>query len=159
MKPLGKLVPHLDILRNQGPDSVNGGGRPLAPAAVPLSTEQLSPAPVRDPYNGHTLVLNLSEDRWMGDAKFIATVNGVQLGPEQSVTALFSQAESQAFAYSGNWGQTAKPIDIGIQFTNDAWGGSPSTDRNLHVLSITYEGRTVTENVALYRNETHSFTI
>ena len=33
---MGKIVPLLRVMRNQGPNSVNGGGTPLAPLAPPL---------------------------------------------------------------------------------------------------------------------------
>jgi hypothetical protein len=40
---LDRILPHLNILRNQGPASVNGGGRPIVPPLPPVA-----PRPSRD---------------------------------------------------------------------------------------------------------------
>ncbi len=34
---MGRIMPHLSVLRNQGPHSVNGGGHSIAPPALPIS--------------------------------------------------------------------------------------------------------------------------
>jgi len=39
---------------------------------------------------------------------------------------------------TGSWG--AGPHDVGVQFINDAWGGTPTTDRNLYVNTIDVNG-------------------
>ena len=85
-----------------------------------------------------TLVLRLSEDAWLGDAQFTATVDGVQLAPAQAVTALHGLGQSQDFTFTGDFG--AGPHQVGVTFLNDATGGTPSKDRNLYVDSISLDG-------------------
>jgi hypothetical protein len=85
-----------------------------------------------------TIVLNLSEDAYMGDAQFVASVDGHQLGPAQSVTALHSQGATEAFTFQD--ALAAGTHDLSVTFLNDAYGGSPSLDRNLYVDSVDVNG-------------------
>jgi|GEM_PF-3038578 len=104
------------------------------------------------------LTLNLSEDAYQGDAQFILYIDGKQISTAQSVTTLHSSGGSQAFAFSGNFG--AGSHTVGIQFTNDCYGGSSSTDRNLYVNSIALNGSTVSGSSAtLASNGTAVFSI
>ena len=51
-------------------------------------------------------------------------------------------ATSNAYsAWTGDFG--AGPHTIGVDFLNDAWGGSTTTDRNLYVQSVTINGETI----------------
>ena len=100
-----------------------------------------------------TLVLHLSEDAWMGDAQFIVSVDGKQLGGAQSVTALHSQNSAENFTFTGQFG--AGPHDLAVTFLNDAWGGTPSTDRNLYVDGVELDGtRYPATTAALYTTST-----
>lgn len=104
------------------------------------------------------LTLNLSEDAYNGDAQFMLFIDGKQISTAQSVSALHSSSGSQAFAFSGNFG--AGSHTVGVQFTNDAYGGTSSTDRNLYVNSIGLNGATVSgASAALYSNGTANFAI
>ena len=86
-----------------------------------------------------TLVLNLSEDAWQGDAQFLVKVDGNQLGGPQTVTASHTTGNSQAFTFEGNFGPGVHTVQV--DFINDAWGGTSDTDRNLYVNSIQYGGQ------------------
>ncbi len=104
------------------------------------------------------LTLNLSEDSYQGDAQFILFIDGKQVSTAQSVTTQNSSGGSQAFSFSGNFG--AGCHTVGVQFTNDAYGGSCSTDRNLYVNSVVVNGSTVAgASAALYSNGTSNFAI
>lgn len=85
-----------------------------------------------------TLTLQLSEDAYLGNADFIVKMDGTQIGGPTAVTALHSANATQTFSYAGNWGGGTHSVEI--DFTNDAYGGSPSTDRNLYVNQVSYNG-------------------
>lgn len=104
------------------------------------------------------LVLQLSEDAYLGDAQFKVAVDGKVLGPAQSVTALHANGAAQNFAF----GQVmeAGPHDIAISFLNDAYGGTPATDRNLYVNVINVNGATASNLAAgLMTTSTQHFSV
>ena len=86
-----------------------------------------------------TLVLQLSEDAWQGDAQAVISIDGKTVGGTVTVTASHAQGKSQAVTLTGQWGPGAH--DVGVQFLNDAWGGSGTTDRNLYVDKVTLDGQ------------------
>ena len=83
-------------------------------------------------------MLQLSEDAYQGDAQFTVSVDGKQLGGAQTVSA--SHAAGQTQAVSVGVSLTPGSHTVGVSFINDAYGGSPSSDRNLYVNSVTYDG-------------------
>ena len=85
-----------------------------------------------------TLDLHMSEDAWQGDAEFTISINGTTIGGVHTATASHAAGATQDVAVSGNWG--ANPT-IGISFINDAYGGTPATDRNLYIDGATYDGQ------------------
>ena len=102
---------------------------------------------------GGGLVIDVAEDAYQGDAQFTATVDGQSVGSVYTVTASRAAGEVQAITLANilpNGQHT-----VGISFINDAYGNSPSTDRNLYVTGATYNGTSV-GNVAanLYVNTT-----
>lgn len=93
-----------------------------------------------------------------GDAQFVVTVDGVQVGGTRTVTAPHSAGKSQVFTLTGSWGSGAK--NIGVTFLNDAWGGTSSTDRNLYVDSLSYDGRAAAGTpYEIGSNGTHTFPV
>lgn len=109
-----------------------------------------SPAPQQA---SDTIELKLSEDAWQGDAQAAITIDGKQIGDIQTITALQNQGQTQTIALTGSWGTGAH--DIGIQFINDAYGGTPTTDRNLYVNTVTFDGQIAPSPPAiLYANGT-----
>ena len=98
------------------------------------SVPPVAPAPATD-----TLVLNLSEDAYQGDAQAIITVDGKTVGGTVTVTALNNQGQSQPVTFTGQWGAGAH--DVGVQFINGANGGTPTTDRTLYVNAVTLNGQ------------------
>jgi len=103
-----------------------------------------------------TLLLSVAEDAWQGDAQAVITVDDKAVGSPVTVTALHSLGESQAITLTGHWGAGAH--DVGIQFINDAYGGTPATDRNLYVNSVILDGQAAAgPPAALYSNGTAVF--
>jgi len=86
-----------------------------------------------------TLLVSVAEDAWRGDAQAVITIDGKAIGDPVTVTALHSLGQSQIVTLTGHWGAGAH--DIGIQFINDEYGGTPATDRNLYVNSVTFDGQ------------------
>ncbi|MBV8524300.1 MAG: matrixin family metalloprotease [Acetobacteraceae bacterium] len=112
-----------------------------------------APAPAPD-----TLVVTMAEDAWQGDAQFIATLDGNVIGGPQAVTASHSAGDAQNFTFQGNFGPG--PHELAISFINDAWGGTSSTDRNLYVNGLTYDGANVpASSASLWTNSTAYFQI
>ena len=100
-------------------------------------------------------VLQVSEDAWQGDAQFTVAVDGRQVGGTLTATANHGQQASQRFDVLGSFGPGKHRVDV--SFTNDTYGGSPSTDRNLYVDSVS--GATIAEGAALLGNGTASFSL
>jgi Ca2+-binding RTX toxin-like protein len=98
-----------------------------------------------------TLVLKISEDAWNGHAQYTVKVDGVQVGGVLTASASHALGQSDIVTLKGNWGSGAHKVEV--NFLNDAWGGTSSTDRNLYVDGITYDGHSVANSmVALMRN-------
>ena len=102
-----------------------------------------------------TLTLNVSEDAWQGDAQFIVSVDGKQVGGVTTVTALHANGQNQDFTFRDFWG--AGPHNIGVTFLNDAYGGTAQTDRNLYVNGAALNGHANAENLVLLSSGTQSF--
>ena len=106
------------------------------PAATP--TPAVAPAPTVIGAGPDTLALFLSEDAWLGNAQFTVAVDGTQIGGLQTATALHGSQASQELDVLGTFG--AGTHTATINFTNDAWGGTATTDRNLYLDSATSDG-------------------
>ena len=127
-------------------------------AASNLPTPTPTPAPTPAPTPTDTLTLFISEDAWKGDAQFVVQVDGKQVGGTLTASALHATGDSNVFNLAGNWGPGSH--DVRIQFINDAYGGTPSTDRNLHINDIAYDGTTYAGTSAgLGSNGYHDFTV
>jgi hypothetical protein len=105
-----------------------------------------------------TLTLHLSEDAYNGNAQFVLAIDGKQIATPQSVTASHSAGAWQTIAFAGSFG--AGSHTVGITFTNDAYGGSSSTDRNLYTNGIDVNGQHYgTGTTAMMSNGTTTFNI
>ncbi len=104
-----------------------------------------------------TLDVNVSEDAYQGDAQYTVSVDGNQVGGVETTTASHTAGVSQDLVLDGDWGSGSHTV--GITFINDLYAGSPSTDRNLYVNSVTYDGTSATPgSVVEYANGTTNFT-
>jgi hypothetical protein len=70
-------------------------------------------------------------------------VDGVQIGGVQTAHASHAAGQSDQLTVQGNWGTA--PHDAAVVFLNDAYDGTPSTDRNLYVNGATYDGHSVSD--------------
>ena len=122
-----------------------------APATAAASAASTSSQP-------DTLVLNLSEDAWQGDAQFSVSLDGRSLGSAQAVTVSHTAGDTEQFTFQGDFG--IGPHDLAISFLNDAWGGTTQTDRNLYVDGVEYDGVQLAQGTAaLYTNSTAHFAV
>ncbi|MBE7189803.1 carbohydrate-binding domain-containing protein, partial [Jatrophihabitans endophyticus] len=125
------------------PNSVAGVALWIAQNAPVYSTAAPTPTPTPNPTvvlgsGSDRLVLSVSEDAYRGDAQFTVAVDGHQVGGIQTATASHAAGQSQQFVVQGNFGGGTH---VGtISFLNDAYGGSASTDRNLYVSGVSYDG-------------------
>ena len=129
--------------------SIAPGSYNLTAVATDLAGNQASVDPaftIPAPTATDTLVLNLSEDAYLGDAQFTVSVDGQQVGGTRTVTALRSAGQSQDFTVTGTFGPGGHAI--GINFLNDRYDGTAATDRNLYVNAITLDGTKTVENTA-----------
>ena len=154
----GIKIDHVDIWDRQMGDGnwdfSAGANKPLEAAAWAkyfgansggTTGSTSSPAPVTSPLLAatDTLQVSLSEDAWQGDAQCVISIDGKTVGGTVTVTvtvtASHAQGKSQTVSLSGQWGPGAH--DVGVQFINDAWGGTAATDRNLYVNGVTLDGQ------------------
>jgi hypothetical protein len=84
------------------------------------------------------LVVHVSEDAWNGDAEFAVRVDGKQIGTILATTASHAQGQTEDISLLGHFGDGPHTVDL--TFLNDAYGGTPDTDRNLYVEGITFNG-------------------
>jgi hypothetical protein len=111
-------------------------------------------------------VLSISEDAWAngdgtsdanGDAAFTVSVDGKQLAGTFYATALNAAGSSQSFSFKGDW--ASGNHTVAVNFLNDAWGGTPSTDRNLYVKDVTYDRTDTKQSFALMSKGSHNFSV
>jgi len=104
-----------------------------------------------------TLVFNLSEDAWRGDAQATISVDGQQLGGVQTITA--SHALGQVQRLSFLLALAAGPHTASVTFLNDAYGGTAAADRNLYVNAIEVGAQHIATAATLFTAGTKSFAI
>ena len=114
-----------------------GGG----PQSLTLGTA--APATTTLGSGSDTITLQMSEDAFNGNAQFIATVDGIQIGGVQTVTASRSAGQSQQFNLLGNFGPGSHTV--GVDFINDTAGSTAIQDRNLYVNSTSFDGTLVAQ--------------
>ncbi len=107
---------------------------------------QIEPgSPVNPPVTVGTgpasLVLQVSEDAYKDDAQFTVSVDGKQVGGTQTAKASHALGADQTFTVEGSFG--VNQHTVGVNFLNDAYDGTPETDRNLYVDAASYDGTTV----------------
>ena len=84
------------------------------------------------------VVLYMVEDAWSGDAQYAISLDGaVVSGPRAETVTRFS-GQTDAVTLPGPF--TPGAHQVTVTFLNDAFGGSPSTDRNLFLVGATFNG-------------------
>ncbi len=124
--------------------------RPLADGSSPPSPSEEQPAAPAVTLSAGSgpdaLVLKLSQDAYRGDAQYTASVDGQQVGGVFTASSRHGSGGSDTLTLRGDWGPGAHQVSI--TFLNDAWDGTPDTDRNLHVDGIAYNGAAIGDGEA-----------
>jgi hypothetical protein len=129
------------------------------PAPAPTPVNMTGPTIGSGP---DTLSLKISQDYWQGSAQFTVDVNGTQIGGVQTVdpSVLHSAGSNEIFTFKGDFSTVSGTDTVGVNFTNDAYGGSPSTDRNLYVTGLSLDGNSPSAQTAsLMTNSTAKFDV
>ncbi len=133
-------------------DTVRVVDNPTAPAVTANSAPVTitDPPPTKIGSGPDTLALRISEDAWKGNALFTVSVDGKQIGGTQTATTLHSLGQVQIVDVLGTFAKGSHTATV--NFLNDAWGGTPTTDRNLYLTGATIDnsvvaGATITELV------------
>ena len=134
----------------------SAGGTPTP--APPVPSVPSYPATVSVGSGPDTLDLHVSEDAYQGDAQFTVSVDGRQVGGTQTAQASHAGSADQDFQFLGTWG--AGTHTVAVDFLNDLYGGTASTDRNLYVDAATYHGASAAAApLALLGGGTESFRV
>ncbi|MFC7543756.1 carbohydrate-binding domain-containing protein [Siccirubricoccus deserti] len=96
------------------------------------------------------VVLRISQDAYEGDAQYTINLDGAQVGGILTASALRSLGEIDTVAVLGNF--PPGPHNVSVSFLNDAWGGTPNSDRNLYVESVSFEGMILTNGVSFFES-------
>jgi len=104
-----------------------------------------------------TLTVVVSEDAYKGDAHYVVSVDGQQIGGVQTATALHSTGATNTLTLHGNF--SAGTHTVAVSFLDAEYGGSPTADKNLYVKSIAINGNTVTENKEIASNGPMNFQV
>ena len=95
------------------------------------------------------LSVDVSEDAYLGDAQFSVYLDGGLVAGPLTAKALHSLGQSQDATFIGKWSGARHRVSVA--FLNDAWGGTPDTDRNLYVNSVYFDGaHAQNDSAALY---------
>jgi hypothetical protein len=149
--------------RNLYVDSIACNGKTLSGTTASLMSNETktftvssTAAAVSGPAD--TLTVHLSQDAYNGNAQFQLLVDGKVVTTAQDVVASHATGTWQDLSFSGTFG--AGSHTIGVRFTNDAYGGTATTDRNLYVNGIEVNGTHYGSGVtALMSNGTTNFMI
>ena len=106
--------------------------QPTAPAAG-------TPVTLSAGSGSDSLVLKVSQDAYQGSAEYQVLVDGKQVGGTFTASALKSSGQSDTLTLKGDWAAGVHRVEV--KFLNDAWDGTPATDRNLYVDGGAYNGK------------------
>ena len=138
------IIVEIDPFPSSDPTPAGQGQADPALSEQAVTPAQTSASPAANPNavaagsGPDTITLVVSEDAFEGDAQFTVAVDGSQIGGVFTTTAQNSLGQQQLFVLSGNF--NAGTNAVSVSFLNDAYGGSPSEDRNLYVLGAYENG-------------------
>ena len=127
-----------------------GPGSAWAQIAAPVAV----PAPITTGSGSDTLVLSISEDANLHDAKFAVSVDGKQLGSTFTATASHATAASQNFTFKGDFGTGQHAV--AVNFLN---AGTAAAPRNLYVNGISYDGTATGQSAELTHTGAKTFAV
>jgi hypothetical protein len=103
-----------------------------------------------------SLVLKISQDVFQGSAQYTVSVDGKQIGGVLTASALHASDQHDTVTVHGTFAVGTHTLTV--NFLEDAFGGTATTDRNLYVDSVTINGTGVPGgSAALLSAGPHSF--
>ena len=124
--------------------SVAAAGNPAPTSTTPASTtpsSASSPIATSVGSGSDQLVFKISQDAYKGDAQYTVSVDGKQIGGTLTAHASHAAVQSDTVTLKGDW--AVGDHKVSVNFLNDAYDGTASTDRNLYVDTATYNGAAV----------------
>jgi hypothetical protein len=109
-----------------------------------------------------TLKLRITQDAYQGNALFTVSIDGQQIGGTQTVSASALHGSNTANTLDVLGSFAPGQHTVAVNFLNDLWDGTPTTDRNLYVESAGYDGVAVggpQPLLALYSAGAQAFTV
>ena len=85
-----------------------------------------------------TLALGIIGDIYQGDVQFTAGVDGQQVGDVRTARSSHGGTLADTVDVLGDWARGNHTVTI--NFLNDAYGDTPTADRNLYLEGATYDG-------------------
>jgi Ca2+-binding RTX toxin-like protein len=95
--------------------------------------------------------IGIAQDAWMGNAKYVVLVNGVQVGGTLEAGALRGSGQSDIVRVGVDLLDGVMNT-VAVRFLNDAFGGTAATDRNLYVTSVAVNGTDLARTANLMSN-------
>jgi hypothetical protein len=108
------------------------------------TTGMLPPPAITAGTGADSLVLQVSENAYQGNAKFTVTVDGSQIGGVQTIQALNSSNQTQTFTFRGDWGSIQHAVTI--SFLN-AYGDATGS-RDMLLQGVSYDGSAIAADAA-----------
>ncbi|WP_296309824.1 carbohydrate-binding domain-containing protein [Pseudomonas sp.] len=90
-----------------------------------------TPSPYPAAQTDVNIYLRVSEDAWQGHAQFAVSIDGQPIGDVFTTTAAKADGASDLLHIVGRWAEGLHSLTV--DFLNDAYGGSTTTDRNLYI--------------------------
>jgi hypothetical protein len=122
------------------------------PVVVNPPVEPTSPV-TPTPGKMEALAVKLGADSWQGNPIAVVKVDGKEVFRGEIAAA---HSKGGQVVQLGKYAADADHV-ITVQFTNDAWGGSTKTDRNLYVEAVLVDGVATGQSQALLSAGTATF--
>ena len=129
--------------------TINVSGRAALAKGIPGPPAATPPSPPAAPHipatiigaGNDTLALTIAEDAFQGDAQFTVSIDGKTIGGTQTAAASHAAGATKEFDVRGPF--TRGQHTASVNFLNDLYGGTASTDRNLYVAGGNIDGTAV----------------
>ncbi len=87
-----------------------------------------------------TLVVRVAQDAYEGEAQFVFSVDGAQIGGIHTVHASHAAGAYEDIILTGDVSDASL---LSFQFVNDLYHGTPEQDRNLYIKQVSLDGHTM----------------
>ena len=113
----------------------------------PVTDTPSAPVTASAPEAGQDQIgIVLAEDAYQGDAQISISIDGETVETDYTLSALHSSGQTQTLTFNV---ADAATHDVQVDFLNDAYAGTPQTDRNAYVAGITVNGQSTSTTAAL----------